>query len=88
MGVAIAVENRGRTAGSVRLAVISHATTAVLTAFVQDAIVPDAATVHTDAWAAYNALSKLGIDHRARARAAMGAMTRTACRGHTRCSEI
>ncbi len=66
VGVAVAVEHRGRTAGCVRLAVIPRATTAVLTSFVQDAIVSKAATVHTDAWAAYKALSKMGIDHRAR----------------------
>ena len=66
VGVAIAVERRGRTAGYVRLAVIPGATTAVLTSFVKGAIVPQAATVHTDAWAAYRALTKMGIDHRPR----------------------
>ena len=63
---AIAVERRGRTAGCVRLAVIPAATTAVLTSFVRGAVVPKAATVHTDAWAAYRALTKMGIDHRHR----------------------
>ena len=66
VGVAIAVEHRGRTAGFVRLALIPRATTAVLTGFVRSAIVPEAATIHTDAWAAYKALSKMGIDHRPR----------------------
>jgi transposase-like protein len=66
VGVAIAVERRGRTAGCVRLAVIPGATTAVLTSFVKGAIEPQAATVHTDAWAAYRALSKMGVDHRPR----------------------
>jgi transposase-like protein len=66
VGVVIAVERRGRTAGCVRLAVIPAATTAVLTSFVKGAIVPQAATVHTDAWAAYRALTKMGIDHRPR----------------------
>ncbi len=66
VGVAIAVERRGRTAGRVRLAVIPAATTAVLTSFVKGAIVPQAATVHTDAWAAYRALTKIGINHRPR----------------------
>jgi transposase-like protein len=66
VGVAIAVERRGRTAGCIRLAVIPGATTAVLTSLVKGAIVPQAATVHTDAWAAYRALSKMGIDHRPR----------------------
>lgn len=65
-GVAIVVERRGRTAGSARLAVIPRATTAVLTSFVQGAIRQQDTTVHTDAWAAYKALGKLGIDHRPR----------------------
>ncbi len=65
-GVAIVVERRRRTAGSARLAVIPRATTAVLTSFVQGAIQPREATVPTDAWGAYKALGKLGIDHRPR----------------------
>jgi transposase-like protein len=65
-GVAIIVERRGRTAGSARLAVIPRATTAVLTSFVQGAIRPHETTVHTDAWAAYQALTKMGFDHRPR----------------------
>jgi transposase-like protein len=66
VGVAIAVERRGRTAGHARLTVISRATTAVLTSFVKSAIVPDTATAHTDAWAAYRELGRIGIDHRPR----------------------
>jgi transposase-like protein len=66
VGVAIAVERRGRTAGCVRLAVIPRATSAVLTSFVKGAIRSHDATVHTDAWAAYQALAKMGIDHRPR----------------------
>jgi transposase-like protein len=65
-GVAIVVEARVRAAGSLRLAVIPRATTAVLTSFVQAAIEPQKATVHTDAWAAYRALGRMGIDHRPR----------------------
>jgi hypothetical protein len=56
----------GSTAGSARLAVIPRATKEVLTSFVQGAIRPKEATVHTDAWASYTALSKMGIDHRPR----------------------
>ena len=66
VGVAIAVEHRAGTAGCVRLAVIPRAITAVLTSFIKDAIVPQAATIHTDAWAAYQALTKMGMDHRPR----------------------
>ena len=65
-GVAIAVERRAKTAGAVRLAVVRRATTAALTAFVQDAIRPQETTVFTDAWGAYVALRDLGIDHRPR----------------------
>jgi hypothetical protein len=46
--------------------VIPRATTAVLTSFVQGAIEPQKATVHTDAWVAHRALGKRGIDHRPR----------------------
>jgi hypothetical protein len=62
-GVAIAVERRERTAGAARLAVIPHATKAVLTSFVQSSICPEETTVFTDAWGSYTALGKLGIDH-------------------------
>ncbi|TDJ30023.1 MAG: IS1595 family transposase [Gammaproteobacteria bacterium] len=65
-GVAVIVERRGRTAGSARLVVIPRATKEVLTSFVQNAIRPKEATVHTDAWASYTALGKMGIDHRPR----------------------
>ncbi len=44
----------------------SRATTTVLTSFVKGSIVPQGATIHTDAWAAYKALTKMGIDHRPR----------------------
>jgi hypothetical protein len=50
----------------VRLAVIPHATTAVLTPFVQDSIQPEETTVFTDTWGAYAALRRLAIDHRPR----------------------
>ena len=45
---------------------VRRATTAALTAFVQDAIRPQETTVFTDAWGAYVALRDLGIDHRPR----------------------
>ncbi len=64
-GVAIAVERRTRTAGSVRLAVIPRATTVVLTSFVHASVQPaEESTVFTDAWGAYVTLRDLGIDHR------------------------
>jgi transposase-like protein len=65
-GVAVIVERRGRTAGSARLIVMPRATSAVLVPFVIDAIRPETTAVHTDDWAAYKALGKLGIDHRPR----------------------
>ena len=65
-GVAVAVERRQKTAGAARLAVVPRATTAELTSFIQDVIRPDETTVFTDAWGAYAALGRLGIDHRPR----------------------
>ncbi len=65
-GVAIAVERREKTAGSMRLTVIPRATRVVLTSFVQSSIRPEETTVFTDAWGSYTALGKLGIDHRPR----------------------
>lgn len=59
-GVAIAVERRTRTAGSVRLAVIPRATTAVLTSFVHASVQPAESTVFTDTWGAYVTLRDLG----------------------------
>ncbi|MCP5056787.1 MAG: IS1595 family transposase [bacterium] len=38
----------------------------MLTSLVKGVISPQEATVHTDAWIAYMALGKLGIDHRSR----------------------
>ncbi len=64
VGVAIAAERRGRIAVCVRLAVISRATTAAkLASFVKGSIVPQAATVHTDAWAADKAVAQMEIDY-------------------------
>lgn len=65
-GVAIAVERREKTAGSLRITQIPRATTAVLTSFIQRSIRPDQTTVFTDAWGAYKSLTKQGIDHRPR----------------------
>jgi len=65
-GVAIAVERRARTAGSVLLAVIPRVTTAALTSFVHASVQPEPSTVFTDAWGAYVALRDLDIDHRPR----------------------
>jgi transposase-like protein len=65
-GVAVAVENRGKTAGAVRLAVIPRATTAALTSFVTQAIHAHETVVFTDAWGGDTALARFGIDHRPR----------------------
>jgi hypothetical protein len=65
-GVAIAVERREKTAGSMRLIQIPNATRVVLNSFVETSIRPNASTVFTDAWGSYKALAKLGIDHRPR----------------------
>jgi transposase-like protein len=65
-GVAVAVERRAATAGAVRLAVVQRATTAELTSFIRGAIDAREATVFTDAWQAYAALTKQGVRHRPR----------------------
>jgi len=64
--VAIAVERREKTAGSMRLLRIPNATKAVLNSFVENAIRPEETSVFTDAWGSCKALAKLGIDHRPR----------------------
>lgn len=65
-GVAIAVERREKTAGSLRPLQIPNATRVVLNSFVENSIRPEKTTVFTDAWGSYNALTHLGIDHRPR----------------------
>lgn len=63
-GVAVAVERRKKTAGSMRLAQIPNATRVVLNEFVETSIHAEKSRVFTDAWGSYKALTKLGIDHR------------------------
>jgi hypothetical protein len=58
-GVAIAVERREETAGSLRLIQIQRAAKAVLTSFVQRSMRPDETTVFTDAWGSYTPSTKL-----------------------------
>ena len=65
-GVAVAVERRETTAGAVRLAVVQRATTEELTSFVRGAIDARKATVFTDAWQGYTALTRQGVRHRPR----------------------
>ena len=65
-GVVVAVERRKKTGGSMRLIQIPNTTKAVLNSFVENSIRPEQTTVFTDAWVSYNALAKLGIDHRPR----------------------
>lgn len=48
--MAVAVERRERTAGSLRLVQIPNATRAVLNAFVERSINPEKTAVFTDAW--------------------------------------
>ncbi len=52
----------GRYAGRLRLAVVSHRTTAKLVPFVQQTVEPGTMIV-TDDWAAYDKLGELGYDH-------------------------
>jgi len=61
--VVAAVEIRGAGSGRVRMQVIEDASSPNLTGFVTANVSP-AATVHTDGWTAYLALTGLGYDHR------------------------
>lgn len=67
--VAVAVEVRGRGSGRLRLRVIPDASGPSLQAFVQ-AVVAPGTIVHTDGWAGYNGLAKLGFEHRPRSQRA------------------
>jgi hypothetical protein len=64
--VAVAVERRGTPAGAVRLAVVPRATTEELTSFLRGAIDARKATLFTDAWQGYTALTRQGVTHRLR----------------------
>lgn len=63
--VGIAIEVRGAGSGRVRLGVLQDASGASLEALVK-ATTAVGAIVHTDAWAGYNGLTKLGYDRRPR----------------------
>lgn len=65
-GVAVAVERRRTSAGAVRLAVVPRASTQELTSFIRGVIDARQATVFTDAWPAYAALTSQGVKHRPR----------------------
>jgi hypothetical protein len=65
----IAIEVRGRGSGRLRLAVLPDASGSSLGAFAK-LTTARGAIVHTDGWSAYNGLSKLGYDHRARSQRA------------------
>ena len=63
-GVAVAVERREKTAGSMRLLQIPNATRAVSNSFVESSRSdPGTPPVFSDVWGSCKALSKLGIDH-------------------------
>lgn len=62
--VAVAVENRGRRAGSVRLQVVENASGEELVPFVEQNVEKGSA-VKTDGWKGYNNLSKKGYEHEA-----------------------
>jgi len=60
--VAIAAEEDGTGIGRIRLARVSDGSTPSLHGFIQQAIAPKS-TVHTDGWAPYQGLEKLGYSH-------------------------
>lgn len=61
--VAIAAEEDGIGIGRIRLAPVPDASSCSLHRFIQQAIAPGS-TVHTDGWAPYQGLEKLGYSHR------------------------
>ena len=61
--VAIAAEEDGAGIGRIRLARVADGSTPSLHGFIQQAIAPGS-TVHTDGWAPYQGLEKLGYCHR------------------------
>lgn len=60
--VAIATEQDGKGIGRIRLARVADGSTPSLHGFIQQAIAPGS-TVHTDGWAPYQGLEKLGYSH-------------------------
>ncbi len=60
--VAIAAEEDGAGIGRIRLARVADGSTPSLHGFIQQAIAPGS-TVHTDGWAPYQGLEKLGYSH-------------------------
>jgi transposase-like protein len=60
--VAIAAQEDGNGIGRIRLARVPDASSSSLHGFIQQAIAPGS-TVHTDGWAPYQGLEKLGYSH-------------------------
>lgn len=60
--VAIAAEEDGKGIGRIRLARVSDASTPSLHGFIQQSITPGS-IIHTDGWAPYQGLEKLGYTH-------------------------
>lgn len=67
--VVVAVEVRGAGSGRIRMQVIDDASADTLCAFVTESITAGA-TVHTDGWAGYKRLGRLGFDHQPRSQRA------------------
>ena len=61
--VVVAAEEDGRGIGRIRLRHIPDASSATLTAFLQDSVEPGS-TVHTDGWRGYLPIQKAGYPHR------------------------
>jgi len=62
--VTVAIENRGRAAGALRLSRVDDVSGERLGGFVEGAVDPSQATVFTDAWQGYAGLPRRGFRHR------------------------
>ncbi len=60
--VAVAVEEKGKATGRIRMVRIPNASANSLVSFIEQSIEPGS-VVHTDGWVGYSGLQKLGYEH-------------------------
>jgi hypothetical protein len=85
--VGVAIEVRGRGSGRLRLQVLGDASGASLDALVQQTTLAGT-IVHTDGWAGYQGLGRLGYDHRPLTQRAAGSGAQLLPRAHRAVSNL